>query len=94
VIGSDFRTTAVNAALENAMCGHADETDDFEPVTKAHSGDAMLAFAQHLLRQLLVARCDHIGGKALRHLRTAAEAVRPAVAARTPIEPADCYSTA
>jgi 2-methylcitrate dehydratase PrpD len=38
VIGSDFRTTAVNAALANAMCGHADETDDFEPTTKAHPG--------------------------------------------------------
>ena len=38
VIGSDFRTNAVNAALANAMCGHADETDDFEPTTKAHPG--------------------------------------------------------
>ena len=38
VVGSDFRTTAVNAALANAMCAHADETDDFEPVTKAHPG--------------------------------------------------------
>ena len=38
VIASDFRTTAINAALANAMFGHADETDDFEPVTKAHPG--------------------------------------------------------
>jgi 2-methylcitrate dehydratase PrpD len=38
IIGSDFSTTAVNAALANAMCAHADETDDFEPVTKAHPG--------------------------------------------------------
>ncbi len=38
VVGSDFRTTAVNAGLANAMCAHADETDDFEPVTKAHPG--------------------------------------------------------
>jgi len=38
VIASNFRTTAVNAALANAMFGHADETDDFEPVTKAHPG--------------------------------------------------------
>ena len=28
----------VNAALANAMCAHADETDDFDPVTKAHLG--------------------------------------------------------
>jgi 2-methylcitrate dehydratase PrpD len=38
VVASQFRTTAVNAALANAMCAHADETDDFEPVTKAHPG--------------------------------------------------------
>ncbi len=38
VIGSGFRTNAINAALANAMCAHADETDDFEPVTKAHPG--------------------------------------------------------
>jgi 2-methylcitrate dehydratase PrpD len=38
VIASNFRTTAVNAALANGMFGHADETDDFEPVTKAHPG--------------------------------------------------------
>ena len=38
VIGSDFRTSAINAALANGMSAHADETDDFEPVTKAHPG--------------------------------------------------------
>ena len=38
VIASNFRTTAINAALANAMFGHSDETDDFEPVTKAHPG--------------------------------------------------------
>ena len=42
VIGSSFRTTTVNAALANAMCAHADETDDFEPVTKAHPGCAVV----------------------------------------------------
>ena len=31
------RTTAVNAALANAMFGHADETDDFEPVDESAS---------------------------------------------------------
>jgi 2-methylcitrate dehydratase PrpD len=45
LIGSDFRTTAVNAALANAMCAHADETDDFEPVTKAHPGSSAVPAA-------------------------------------------------
>ncbi|MEH2469366.1 2-methylcitrate dehydratase PrpD [Nitrobacteraceae bacterium AZCC 2161] len=45
VIGSSFRTTTVNAALANAMCAHADETDDFEPVTKAHPGSAVVPAA-------------------------------------------------
>jgi 2-methylcitrate dehydratase PrpD len=35
---TDLRTSAINAALVNAMFAHADETDDFEPVTKAHPG--------------------------------------------------------
>ena len=38
LVASDVRTNAVNAALANAMCAHADETDDFDPVTKAHPG--------------------------------------------------------
>jgi 2-methylcitrate dehydratase PrpD len=50
VIGAPFRTTAVNAALANGMCAHADETDDFEPTTKAHPGcstvPAALAIAE------------------------------------------------
>jgi 2-methylcitrate dehydratase PrpD len=50
VVASDVRTTAVNAALANAMFAHADETDDFEPVTKAHPGcsavPAALAMAE------------------------------------------------
>src|SRR5271166_5533505 len=45
VVGSDFRTTVVNAALANAMCAHADETDDFEPVTKAHPGSSVVPAA-------------------------------------------------
>jgi 2-methylcitrate dehydratase PrpD len=45
VIGANFRTTAVNAALANAMCAHADETDDFEPVTKAHPGSSVVPAA-------------------------------------------------
>src|SRR6202047_2598496 len=38
VLTTDIRTSAVNAALANGMFAHADETDDFEPVTKAHPG--------------------------------------------------------
>lgn len=45
VIASQFRTTTVNAALVNAMCAHSDETDDFEPVTKAHPGSAVVPAA-------------------------------------------------
>lgn len=36
VLASDIRTTAINAALANGMLAHADESDDFEPTTKAH----------------------------------------------------------
>jgi 2-methylcitrate dehydratase PrpD len=35
-----MRTSAVNAALAAGMFAHADETDDFEPITKAHPGCA------------------------------------------------------
>src|SRR5438093_6965098 len=38
VFTTNIRTSAVNAALANAMFGHADETDDVEVVTKAHPG--------------------------------------------------------
>ena len=38
VVTTDIKTTAVNAALANAMFAHADETDDFHPATKAHPG--------------------------------------------------------
>ncbi len=34
VLATNLKTSAVNAALANGMFGHADETDDFEPVTK------------------------------------------------------------
>ena len=33
-----IRTSATNAALATGMFAHADETDDFEPITKAHPG--------------------------------------------------------
>ena len=45
VIGAPFRTTTINAALANAMCAHSDETDDFEPVTKAHPGSSVVPAA-------------------------------------------------
>src|SRR5262245_48170613 len=45
VVTSDIRTTAVNAALANGMFAHADETDDFEPVTKAHPGSHVVPAA-------------------------------------------------
>ena len=45
VVASDLRTSAVNAALANAMCAHADETDDFEPFTKAHPGSSTVPAA-------------------------------------------------
>jgi len=45
VLTTSIKTSAVNAALANGMFGHADETDDFEPVTKAHPGCAVLPAA-------------------------------------------------
>ena len=45
VLTTNLRTTAVNAALANGMFAHADETDDFEPVTKAHPGSAVVPAA-------------------------------------------------
>ena len=45
VLATDIRTSAVNAALANGMFAHADESDDFEPVTKAHPGSAVVPAA-------------------------------------------------
>src|SRR5687767_14330362 len=45
VLTTNIRTTAINAALVNGMFGHADETDDFEPVTKAHPGCSVVPAA-------------------------------------------------
>ena len=45
VLTTNIRTSAVNAALANGMFGHADETDDFEPVTKAHPGCSVVPAA-------------------------------------------------
>jgi len=45
VVTTNIRTSAVNAALANGMFAHADETDDFDPVTKAHPGCAVVPAA-------------------------------------------------
>jgi len=45
VATTDIMTSAVNAALANAMFGHADETDDFHPFTKAHPGCSVVPAA-------------------------------------------------
>jgi len=45
VFTTGIRTSAVNAALANAMFAHADETDDADPVTKAHPGCAVVPAA-------------------------------------------------
>lgn len=45
VLTTDIKTSAINAALANAMFAHADETDDFHPETKAHPGCAVVPAA-------------------------------------------------
>jgi 2-methylcitrate dehydratase PrpD len=45
VFTTGMKSSAINAALANAMFAHADETDDFEPVTKAHPGCAVVPAA-------------------------------------------------
>ncbi len=45
VLTTNVKTNAVNAALVNGMFGHADETDDFEPVTKSHPGCSVVPAA-------------------------------------------------
>jgi 2-methylcitrate dehydratase PrpD len=45
VIATDITTSAANAALVNGMFAHADETDDFEPTTKAHPGSHVVPAA-------------------------------------------------
>jgi 2-methylcitrate dehydratase PrpD len=45
ILATDLKSSAVNAALANGMFGHADETDDFEPVTKAHPGCSVVPAA-------------------------------------------------
>jgi 2-methylcitrate dehydratase PrpD len=61
VVTTDIRTTAVNAALANAMFAHADETDDFHPTTKAHPGCSVVPAA------LAMAEREGSSGRELLH---------------------------
>jgi 2-methylcitrate dehydratase PrpD len=45
VFTTRIKTSAVNAAMANGMFAHADETDDFEPTTKAHPGCSVVPAA-------------------------------------------------
>lgn len=45
VVATNIKTSAVNAALANGMCAHADETDDGDLITKAHPGCSCVAAA-------------------------------------------------
>jgi 2-methylcitrate dehydratase PrpD len=45
VLTTDIKTSAINAALVNGMFGHADETDDVDPLTKAHPGSSIVPAA-------------------------------------------------
>jgi 2-methylcitrate dehydratase PrpD len=45
VLTTSITTSAVNAAFANGMFGHADETDDFHPFTKAHPGCSVVPAA-------------------------------------------------
>lgn len=53
---SGIKTTVINAAMINAMLAHSDESDDFEPVTKAHPGSATVPAA------LAMGEKDHRSG--------------------------------
>ena len=56
ILASNIKTSAINAALINGMLAHADESDDFEPVTKAHPGSAAVPAA------LAMAEKEHRSG--------------------------------
>ncbi|MGA2961121.1 MAG: MmgE/PrpD family protein [Candidatus Korobacteraceae bacterium] len=45
VLATDIKTSAVNAALVNGMFAHSDETDDVDPLTKAHPGSGVVPSA-------------------------------------------------
>ncbi len=45
VFATDIRTSIINAALVNGMFAHSDETDDVDPLTKAHPGSSVVPAA-------------------------------------------------
>jgi 2-methylcitrate dehydratase PrpD len=45
IVGTRAVTSAVNAALANGMCGHADETDDTHPPSLTHPGTSVVPAA-------------------------------------------------
>jgi 2-methylcitrate dehydratase PrpD len=45
VLGTEIKTSAINASLVNGMLAHADETDDVDPLTKAHPGAGVVPAA-------------------------------------------------
>jgi len=59
VIGSRIITTAVNAAIANGMCAHADETDDSHAPSVMHPGCGIVSAA------LAMAEREAAGGSAL-----------------------------
>jgi 2-methylcitrate dehydratase PrpD len=59
VIGSRIVTTAVNAAIANGMCAHADETDDSHAPSVMHPGCGIVSAA------LAMAEREAAGGTAL-----------------------------
>ena len=59
VVGSRIVTTAVNAAIANGMCAHADETDDSHAPSVMHPGCGIVSAA------LAMAEREAAGGTAL-----------------------------
>ena len=59
VIGTRIVTTAINAALANGMCGHADETDATHTPTRTHPGTSVIPAA------LAVAEQQQLSGELL-----------------------------
>ena len=51
VLATNVKTSAINAALANGMFAHADETDDVDPMTKAHPGAGVVPAAVAMAEQ-------------------------------------------
>ena len=59
IVTSALVTSVANAALVNGMLAHCDETDDFEPVTKAHPGCSVVPAAWAMAER------ENVGGDVL-----------------------------